>query len=326
MKFTELAKKLQEGVAPFYLIEGEDGYFRDHAVSNIRAACGITQLLLNDVRIEGETLKGELPAFRDKLYALPFMDEKRLVRVYDFYPTEREWETFLKPYAEKPCPSTVLLFVNGGKKAGGADLRRKREVVYVDCSRADKDTLSRWLFQLMRREGLQPETEAVELMAAYCGLDAARMKQETEKLRFLVGEGGKVTAAVVEENVAKDAEYKIYELAQAASGRNFTAFSEILNDLLVKGFDENAVLSSLVSHFRSLCEISRMRGTDEEIGKIIGMHPYGVKRSRETVRRLGAERTEELYLSLYGLLSGMRAGMYLKTGALSSAIAKIFFG
>ncbi len=323
MKFTELAKQLKESVAPFYLVEGEEGYFRDHAVRSIRSACNISQPLFNDVRLEGEDVKGT--SLASKLYALPLFDEKRLVRVYDFYPTEREWENDLKPYAESPCPTTVLVIVNAGKK-GGVDLRRKKGVVYVDCSREDREMLSRWLFNLMRKEGLNADTESVERMVDYCGQDAARLKQETDKLKFLLGEGGKVTPAVVEENVAKDVEYKLYELTQAASGRNFTRFSEILDDLLVKGFDENAVLSSLVSHFKSLTEISRMKGSDEEIGKVIGMHPYGVKRSRETVRRMGAERAEELYQSLYRLLAGMRGGLYLKTGALNAAIAKIFFG
>ena len=39
MKFVQLAKHLQtEPLAPVYLIEGEEAYFRDHAVESIRAA------------------------------------------------------------------------------------------------------------------------------------------------------------------------------------------------------------------------------------------------------------------------------------------------
>ena len=59
MKFVQLAKSLKEGLAPVYLIEGEEAYFRDHAVAAVRAACGIANPMLNDVRYEGETLKGE---------------------------------------------------------------------------------------------------------------------------------------------------------------------------------------------------------------------------------------------------------------------------
>lgn len=325
MKFVELNNSLREGIASVYLIEGEEGYFRDHAVKSIRTACNLSQPLLNDVRFEGETLKGEaLVSFRDGLYTLPFFDEKRLVRAYEFYPTEREWENVLAAYCEKPCPSTVLVIVNGGKK--GADLKKKKGVTYVDCSRSDEETLSRWLFTLMRREGLVPDADAAGLMVKYCALDAARMYMETKKLKLLLGEGGRVTRAVVEDEIAKDAEYKIYELTQAASRGNSTAFWEILGDLMAKGYDENSVLAALTNHFKTLTEISSMRGTDAEKGKILGRKPYAVQKDTELVRRLGAERVKGLYLALYELSCGVRSGRYAKADALSAAVAKIFFG
>ncbi len=97
MKFTELAKSLKEGgPAAVYLVEGEEAYFRDHAVHALRAACGITQTVLNDVRFEGENVKTDLARFVNGLFTFPFMDEKRFVRVYGFFPTEKEWERFLK--------------------------------------------------------------------------------------------------------------------------------------------------------------------------------------------------------------------------------------
>ncbi|MDE7158374.1 MAG: hypothetical protein K2N74_02265, partial [Clostridiales bacterium] len=193
MKFTELAKNLKEKVMPVYLIEGEETYFRDHAVASIQGALALTQPALNDVRFEGEGLKGDkLVSFRDGLYTAPFFDEHRLVRVYGFYPTEREFESVLKPYFEKPCPSTVLLIVNEGKKAG-AELRRKAGVTFVDCAHESEETLSKWLFGVMRRKGLAVDADAVTLMVRYCAQDAARMKHETEKVYLLLGEGGRVT-------------------------------------------------------------------------------------------------------------------------------------
>lgn len=327
MKFIQLAKSLQEKLEQIYLIEGEDAYFRDHAVSAVRDACAITLPMLNDVRYEGETLKGEaLSAFTGELRTLPFIDGKRFVRVYEFHPTEREWENVLKAYAEKPCPSTVLAIVNAGKKANTADLKRKGGIVYVDCSRESEETLSRWLFGMMRRAGLEADPDAVSLMVRYCAQDAARIKTETEKLALLLGKGGRVTRGEVEEYVAKDVEYKIYELTQAASRKSFSAFSEILDDLMKKGCDENAVLSMLTAHYRTLCEIAGMRGTDAEIGKALGVKPYVVQKSRETARRFGADGVKEQYRVLYALSCGAKSGIYTKSGALTAAIAKIFFG
>lgn len=325
MKFIQLANSLKETIAPVYLVEGEDAYFRDHAFLAIREACAITQPVFNETRVDGDALKGGFSAFIAGLYTLPLFDEKRLVRVVDFYPAERDYEKYLKPYFENPCSSTVLVIVNAGKKANTAELRKKSGVTLVDCAHESEETLGRWLFGVMRRSGLNADADAATLMVRYCSSDAARMKRETEKLAALLGEGGRVTRETVENYVAKDAEYKIYELTQAASRKNFSLFSEILDDLMKKGFDEHAVLSSLTSHYRTLCEVSSMRGSDSDIARVLGLKPYAVQKNREAASRLGSVRVEELYLRLYELSCGAKSGIYAKTGALSAALAKIFF-
>ena len=327
MKFTALNKSLLQGLEPVYLIEGEEAYFRDAAVKAVTQALNITQPLLNNVRYEGESLKGDkLVAFRDELYTLPFFDEKRLIRVYGFFPTEREWESVMAPYMEKPAPSTVLVIVNEGKKANAAELKKKKGLTFVDCSREDEETLSRWLFSLMRKNGLNPDADACALMVRYCARDAARMKAETEKLVLLLGEGARVSAKHIEEYVNKDAEYKIYEMTQAASRGNGAKFYEIMDDLMKKGFDEHAVLSSLTSHFETLTNIAALSGSDEEIAKTLSQNAYAVKKNREVVRRLGRERVKELYEALYALGAGAKSGKYQKQGALFLGIQKIFFG
>ncbi len=326
MKFTQLAKSIkEEGLGHIYLIEGEETYFRDHAVRCIREACALTQPSLNDVRYEGELLKGDaLSNFLSELSTMPFFNEKRLVRVYEFYPSEREWES-LKSYCATPCPTTVLVIVNSATNKK-SDLKRKSGVIFIDCGKESEETLSRWFYGICRRLGIAVDGDAASLMVQYCNLNAARMNLEARKLKELLGENGKITRAVVEEYVAKDVEYKIYELTNAVARRNFSAFSEILHDLMEKGYDENAALASLTSYFRSLAEISGMRGSDAEIVAALGMKPYPVQKNREAVLKLGKERVREYYLRLYELSAGMRSGNLTKSGALSAAISKIFFG
>ncbi len=326
MKFVQLAKSLKEGVAPVYLLEGEDAYFRDSATDMIRRACAIANPMLNDVRYEGETLKGEgIAALVRALGTLPFLDERRLVRAVEFYPTEREWETYLKAYCADPCPTTVLLIVNGGKKPNGAQLAKKAGVTYVDCSKESEETLSRWLFGVARKRGLSMDADAAQLMVRYCASDAARMRLETEKLAYVLGENGHITRADVEENVAKDVEYKIYELTQAASRRNFAQFMQILDEMLEKGSDEYAVLAALISHFRTLCETGLSDASDAQLSKTLGCKPYAVQKNREIVARLGNARVRTLYEGLYTLSSGAKSGRFGKTGALFAAIAQLFF-
>ena len=325
MKFVELAKSLKEGVAPVYLVEGEESYFRDHAVESIRAACHIASPALNDVRYEGDALKGDLPSLMRALETLPFLDEKRLVRAYEFCPSEKEWETHFKAYCASPNPTTVFVIVNAGKKTGAADLRKKSGVTYVDCGREDEEMLARWVFGVAKRKGLAMDGDAASLMVRFCNRDAARMKLETEKLALVLGEGARIGRDAVEAYVAKDTEYKIYELTQAASGKNYARFMEILSDLLQKGYDEHACLSALTGHFRTLYEVSVSAASDAELSKTLGVKPYAVQRNRQTAARLGRERVRTLYEQLYALSSGAKSGKFAKTGALFDAIAKIFY-
>lgn len=324
MKFVDFAKKIKEGIDRVYLVEGDEGYFRDRVVDTLREMC-VQQPSLNDVRLEGDAVKGEkLSALRDNLYALPFLSEYRMVRIYEFYPTEKEYETVLKGYVEKPCPSTVLVIVNS-KKKNGVDLKRKAGITYVDCAKESEEVVAKWLFGMFRRSGLNAEQDAVQRMVRYCNNDCARMKQEIAKLVLLLGQGGTVTSSIVEEYISKDVEYKTYELTQAAARKSYAAFAEILYDLLDKGYDEHMALASLTAHFRTLYEVSAMRGTDGEIANALGVKPYAVQKNREQAARLGREKVKEYYLRLYELSCGAKSGIYTKENALFAAIAKIFF-
>ena len=325
MKFVQLAKSLQEGVAPVYLIEGEEAYFRDHAVESIRAACGLQNPMLNDARCEGDAVRGDPAALVRALATLPFLDQKRLVRVYEYYPSEREWESFFAPYCAHPSPSTVFLIVNAGKKAGAAELRKK-QLVYVDCGREDEEMLARWLFGVARRQGLAMDADAASLMVQFCNRDAARMKKETEKLALILGDGARIGRDAVEAYVARDTEYRIYELTQAASAGNYGRFSTILSDMLGQGFDEYACLAALAGHFRTLCEVLSSPLPDAALAKTLGVKPYAVQKNRRTAERLGRARVQSLCGRLYDLSAGAKSGKYNKRGALFAAIAKIFYG
>ena len=76
--------------------------------------------------------------------SFPFISQKRLVKVTDFYPTEKEYNAYLKSYFEDPQPTTVLLIVNSASPKGkGFDLKKAPNVTFVDCGRADEETIKK---------------------------------------------------------------------------------------------------------------------------------------------------------------------------------------
>ncbi len=150
MKYTELKESISRGANSVYLLEGDDAYFRMKGEEQIKTAF-LTMPELNYTSFDGETLKGSgLSALISALKNYPFMAEKRVIRVSEFYPTESEYENYLKPLFEDFPPSSILIIVNSGAKKG-VDLKRKHAVTYVDCGRADVDTVARWAYITLRR-------------------------------------------------------------------------------------------------------------------------------------------------------------------------------
>ncbi len=325
MKYTQLKQDITQGARPIYLLEGEESYFRTQGELQIRNAF-VTMPELNFTAFAGEDLRAS--AISELVGAwneYPFLSEKRVVCVREFYPTEKEYETYLKKYFESPADTGILVIVNGKKaEKTRADLTKKPNVTVIDCRKADEEQIEKWIFLTCKRAKVNISQSACSLMAAFCVCDMSRIALETEKLIAYAGEGGSIDEKIVEEVVYKDAEYKIYEMTGALAVRRFDRFAEILQDLQTKGYDEVAVISFLCSYFKNLYEISLLTGTNEEVGKALGMKEYPVKKSREQIRTFGAERVREWYLALFDLISDIKSGRRTPEGALEQTIAKIF--
>ncbi|MBQ9081668.1 MAG: DNA polymerase III subunit delta [Clostridia bacterium] len=329
MKFTAFKKHLTEdGVQPIYLFDGEESYFRDKGVAMLKAAC-LSQPELNYTAFDGAALKGDkIKLLADAVCALPFLSDKRMVLVSEFYPTEKEYTAYLKPLFESPVDTTVLVIVNigtGKPKAGACDWKKKKGVTVVDCARADEESIAKWIYLTFKQAGIYADGNVCNTILRYCVLDMARVSMEVEKLKEYVGTNAKVTLQDVNALVYQDSEYKLYELTQAAARKDYTKFVQIMDGMVGKGFDENAFLNALCSHFRTLFEVASFKGSNLQAAEAFGMKEYAVKKSREQAARFSLEALGGYYTDLYGTLASARAGEITFAAALKTVIGKIFF-
>ena len=250
MKYVEFRKFTDEnGAMPIYLFEGEEGYFREGG-ENLLKNRFLQDTTLDYVAFDGNTLKGaKLSALVSAVQSFPFLSQKRVVKVTDFYPSEEEYDKYLKTAFENPPPGSILLIVNSPKKADGkkaeekgkkANLQKKPNVTYVDCSRADEETIKKWIYVTCKRAGVYADGITCGKIASYCVGDMSRIAKETEKLLIYCQATGaeRLTDEIVDEVVYPDSEYKIYELSSAVSRKNYDGYVKILNELSAKGFDE----------------------------------------------------------------------------------------
>ena len=326
MKFVLFKKSLEEGAEPIYLFEGEEEYFKVRGEEMLRQKF-IAEPSLDCSAFEGASLKGSgLTALVAAVESFPFLSQKRLVKVTDFYPTEREYEAYLKKYFEDPQPSTILLIVNGASAKGkGFDLKKAPHVTYVDCGHADEETIMRWIYTRFRRERIYADTEVCERVMRYCLGDMSRVAGETEKLIAFAGNGGKLTAEDVDQIVFRDTDYKIYEMTGAISLGNYTKYASVMAELMAKGADEMNLLNGLCAYFRTLFEISVLRKGDADTAAILGMKEYAVKMSRRQASAFAPIRLKKCYTALQDSINGVKRGVLTPQGALLRANAEIFF-
>lgn len=324
MEYTQLKDDIKAGARGIYLLEGDDAYFRMHAEEQIKRA--FSELPeLNYATYDGAEIKGgAYSAFTAALQAFPFMAEKRIIKVTEFYPSESDYEKHLKPIFDDFPPTTILIIVNSQSKKG-VDLKRKKAVAYVNCNRSDEETVARWAYITMKRAGVAASAEACQAIAAFCLSDMARVSREVEKLIEWAGEGGKVSFADVEELIYKDADYRVYEMTNSVSRRDYASFVAIADDLLSKGFDENALIASLSSYLRNLLYILSSDRTDAQLATELKMKEYGVKKSREQARAIGAARLSSLVSATYSLASALKSGEMTAESAFTVAVAQVFF-
>ncbi len=329
MKYVDFRKFTDEqGALPIYLFEGEEVYFRQKGEELLKSRF-LQDATLDYVSFDGNALKGEkITGLVDAVNSFPFLSQKRVVKVSEFYPTEKEYEGCLKTLFENPPSDSMLLIVNGGKgKAGTAALAKKPNVTYVDCGRSDEETIKRWIYLTCKRANIYVDGITCGKLASYCIFDMARIAMETEKLLGYcqAQKIDKLTDEIVDTLVYPDSEYKKYELANALSRKNYAAFVKILKELSLQGYNETELLSSLVTHFKSLYEVAIARGNDKEIALALGMKEYAVKKTREQAAKYKKETLLDFYNLTYKAVSRIKCGELTPPAALKSVTAALFF-
>lgn len=329
MKYVDFKKFTDEnGGMPIYLFEGEEVYFREKGEGSLKTRF-VQDTTLDYIAFEGNTLKGDkIKAVVDAVNSFPFLSEKRLVKVTEFYPTEKEYEQYLKPLFENPPTSAILAIFNGGKgKAGTANLSKKPNVTHVDCSRSDEETIKKWIYLTCKRAGVYADGITCGKLANYCILDMSRIANETEKLLGFCAatNAERLTDEIVDSLVFPDVEYKKYELANALARKNYAEFMKILNDLSTRGFSETELLSSLVSYFKGLYEVSLSRGDDREIAATLGLKEYAVKKNREQAAKFGRTKLLGYYQLVFEAISKIKCGELTPAAAMKAVTAQLFF-
>jgi DNA polymerase-3 subunit delta len=298
----QLQAHLHNNLASCYLVSGDEHLLVDEALDAIRTAArergfGSRELHVATTGFDWAALgaaAGNLSLFADQRIV-----ELRL-------PTGKPGKAggqAIEDFVAQLGPELLLLVVTPKLERATASARWVKALenagVGVTIWPVGVRDLPGWIAERMRRAGLEPERQAVALIADRVEGNLLAAAQEVEKLRLLLGPGP-VTADAVSNAVANSSRFDVYKLADAALAGDAPRALKILAGLRAEGTEPVIVVWSLTRELRTLAKLAALVQQRSDLGS--AMQKARVWRSRQPLMRSALGRH-----SADGLLSLLRA-------------------
>ncbi|HEY6645295.1 DNA polymerase III subunit delta [Povalibacter sp.] len=244
MKITgdNLASSLSRGLAPIYLVSGDDPLLVNEAADAFRARARADGFTERDLHVVERGFDWD--ALIAESRALSLFAQRKIVEIRMTNPTPGDQgANAIIELAEQPSADNVVLVITG-KMDGRVQNSKwvsaidKRGVV-TQIWPIDLARLPGWIRERLGRHGLKADAEAAGLLAERVEGNLLAAHQEVEKLALLLPPGP-VTAETVIDAVADSARFDVLQVGEAAMRGQTSRALRVLEGL--RGEDVEIVL------------------------------------------------------------------------------------
>lgn len=279
----KLAVALKKDLLPIYFFSGDEPLQLGEAADAVRHAAreqGFTEREVMHVE-KGFDWNELLVASN----AMSLFAEKRVIdlRLPSGKPG-KDGGAALVEYAQRPPEDTILLI-----SSGKVDKRSQSAKWYTALDKmgatlqvwpVEANEMPRWLDQRLRSRGLQPDKDAVRLIAERVEGNLLAAAQEVDKLVLLNGAGA-LSVEQVEAAVSDSARFDVFGLVDAALMGDTSRLTRMLDGLRGEGVEPILVLWSLTRELRSLADMAAQiengKGLDSVLARVWGKRKAPVK-------------------------------------------------
>ncbi len=281
----QLASHLQKDLASCYLVSGDEHLLVGEALDEIRQAARDRGFTARDLHIA--TLGFDWAHLKDSSANLSLFAERRIVELR--LPTGKPGSTGSRAIVDliaQTGPDLMLLVSTPKLDRSGQASKWAKALdangVTVPIWPIGLRELPGWIDTRMRRAGLQPDRDAVALIADRVEGNLLAAGQEIEKLRLLLGEG-RVNAEDVSRAVANSSRYDVFKLVDAAVGGDAKRAIKVLEGLRNEGVEPVIIVWALTRELRTLATLADAIAGGAELAA--GMQRAGVWHTRQALVR-----------------------------------------
>lgn len=317
----------QRDIAPIYLLYGTEPFLINET----------KQLLLKNVLNEEEKEfnfssydleETSIEVALEDAETFPFLGEKKIIFLHNpsFLTAEKPKEKVehnlsrFEAYLDEPAPYTVLVVSAPYEKL---DERKKitkelkRNAAIMEAKKLTEAELKNWIKDRAKSNGMEFETEALDLLLALVGTNMFMISSEIDKISLYSSGGNKIGADLVEKLVARSLEQNIFTLIEKVVQRKLDEALRIYFDLLKQNEEPIKILSLLAGQFRIIYqvkELSRRGYGQQQIASYLKIHPFRVKLAAGQAGKF----TDEELSNLMNMLA--EADYQMKTGGMNKSL------
>jgi len=282
---NQLTSHLNKSLLPCYLVTGDEHLLVQEALDAIRATArergfGSRELFVQTTGFDwGELARagGNLSLFAEKrIIELRLPTGKPGVKgsaaISDFAADATDDLMFIVSAAKLDRNSQKAKWVKALEAAGGV----------IQIWPVGVRELPAWINERMKRIGLQPDRDAVRLIADRVEGNLLAAQQEIEKLRLLHGKGP-VTVEDADAAVVNSSRFDVYRLVDAAVGGNPARAIRILGGVRSEGVEPVIVMWALTRELRMFAGLADNIRTGMDLSS--AMRKAGVWKNREALVR-----------------------------------------
>lgn len=275
-------KRIKEDISKgefrtIYVLYGQEAYLQKQYRDNLLAAVLGDGDAMNFLHVQGKDYS--IPALIDFAETMPFFAERRVIILENTGILKSGGEA-LAEYLENPCDTTVWILVESEiDKRSKLYKAANEKGVCVEFAAQDENTLKRWAFGFIKKEGKQITERTLELFLEKTGTDMNRIRLELEKLLCYTLEKDVIEAKDVEEVCTTLVTSHIFDMVDAIGMRNQRKALQLYNELQALREPPTRILYLIGRQMNILLQIKdlKKRGTDNNtIAKKVGVPSFAV--------------------------------------------------
>lgn len=245
----------QKKFEPLYLLLGEERYFSERCLSQLRHSVVSEELReFNEDIFYGSEINIE--KLIDVLQTLPVMAERRLVILKEAHLlSEKDWAQ-LDEVKELPKDSVVFVIL-----AHQLDRRKKSIKKWLDwgsvieCVTPQEVARAGWIRSMGQEKGLEFDNEALAYLVQMGSNTLEELDRDLDKLFLFFGQPSRVTIGDVAQVLERSREESIFSLAEAIAKKDRPQALFLFHRLLSQGESEIALVALIARHLRILLKI-----------------------------------------------------------------------